>query len=83
MLMEYAGAFLFLRSQPAVRVGSALTGVGTAFIAVRAGQIYAATRPVVAVTNTALSVGLGLVFFFVVGTGADRCWWRYCRWPPR
>ena len=62
MLMEYAGAFLFVS-------GALLTGVGTAFIAVRAGQIYAATRPVVAVTNTALSeLASGLVFFFVVGT---------------
>ena len=70
MLMEYAGAFLFFDGANLLFVsGALLTGVGTAFIAVRAGQIYAATRPVVAVTNTALSeLASGLVFFFVVGT---------------
>ena len=70
MLMEYAGAFLFSDGANLLFVsGALLTGVGTAFIAVRAGQIYAATRPVVAVTNTALSeLASGLVFFFVVGT---------------
>ncbi|MBC5585709.1 helix-turn-helix transcriptional regulator [Eggerthella sp. NSJ-70] len=70
MLMEYAGAFLFGGGgNPLFVIGALLTGVGTAFIAVRAGQIYAATRPVVAVTNTALSeLASGLVFFFVVGT---------------
>ena len=70
MLMEYAGAFLFFDGANLLFVsGALLTGVGTAFIAVRAGQIYTATRPVVAVTNTALSeLASGLVFFFVVGT---------------
>lgn len=70
MVMEYAGAFLFAGGGNALFVaGALLTGVGTAFIAVRAGQIYAATRPVVAVTNTALSeLASGLIFFFVVGT---------------
>lgn len=70
MLMEYAGAFLFQGGGNALFVtGALLTGLGTAFIAVRAGQIYAATRPVVAVTNTALSeLASGLIFFFVVGT---------------
>lgn len=70
MLMEYAGAFLFQGGGNVLFVtGALLTGLGTAFIAVRAGQIYAATRPVVAVTNTALSeLASGLIFFFVVGT---------------
>ena len=70
MLMEYAGAFAFSDgSNPLFVAGALLTGVGTAFIAVRAGQIYASTRPVVAVTNTALSeLASGLIFFFVVGT---------------
>lgn len=69
MVMEYAGAYLADASSPLFAAGALLTGVGTAFIAVRAGQIYASTRPVVAVTNTALSeLASGLVFFFVVGT---------------
>ena len=56
MLMEYAGAFAFSDgNNPLFVAGALLTGVGTAFIAVRAGQIYASTRPVVAVTNSALS----------------------------
>lgn len=47
-------------------VGAILTGIGTAPISIRAGQIYAHTRPTVAVSNTALSeVASGLIFFFV------------------
>ncbi|CVH78397.1 transcriptional regulator MalT [Coriobacteriaceae bacterium CHKCI002] len=70
MLMEYVGAFAFSGGGNALFVaGALLTGIGTAFITVRAGQIYVSARPVVAVTNTALSeVASGLVFFFVAGT---------------
>ena len=47
-------------------VGAILTGVCTAPISIRAGQIYAHTRPAVAVSNTALSeVASGLIYFFV------------------
>ena len=47
--------------------GAVLTGLCTAPISIRAGQIYARTRPAVAVSNTALSeVAAGLVYFLVV-----------------
>ena len=47
--------------------GAVLTGLCTAPISIRAGQIYARTRPTVAVSNTALSeVAAGLVYFLVV-----------------
>lgn len=50
-------------------VGAALTGLATAPIAVRAGQIYASVRVGAAVTATLLSdVAAGLIFFFAVGT---------------
>ena len=46
--------------------GAILTGICTAPISIRAGQIYAHTRPTVAVSNTALSeVASGLIYFFV------------------
>lgn len=52
-------------------LGAALTGLGTAPIAIRAGQIYAAARVPVAITATLLcDVAAGLVFFFFVGTWA-------------
>ena len=47
--------------------GAVLTGLCTAPISIRAGQIYARARPTVAVSNTALSeVAAGLVYFLVV-----------------
>lgn len=50
-------------------VGAALTGFGTAPIALRAGQIYASVRTDSAVAGTLLSdVAAGLIFFFAVGT---------------
>lgn len=49
--------------------GAVLTGVGTAFVAVRAGMVYARALPATAVANAALSeVAAGLLFFFVIGT---------------
>lgn len=49
--------------------GAVLTGIGTAFVAVRAGVVYARALPAAAVANAALSeVAAGLLFFFVIGT---------------
>lgn len=63
MLMEYVGAFAFSGGGDVLFVaGALLTGIGTAFITVRASQIYVSSRPAVTVTNTALSeVVSGLV----------------------
>lgn len=50
-------------------VGAVLSGAGTAFVAVRAGMVYARALPATAVANAALSeVAAGLLFFFVIGT---------------
>lgn len=57
-----AGSPLFI-------AGAALTGAGTALVAVRAGMVYARALPATAVANAALSeVAAGLLFFFVIGT---------------
>ena len=67
MLLEYADLGLIGGGPGALfAVGAILTGVCTAPISIRAGQIYAHTRPTVAVSNTALSeVASGLIYFFV------------------
>lgn len=75
VLMEFAslvlwgdpGSWLFF-------LGGALTGIGTAPIAIRAGQIYSAVRVNTAVIGTLLSdVAAGLVFFFCIGTWPIVC----------
>ncbi len=54
---------------PLFVAGAVLSGAGTAFVAVRAGMIYARALPATAVANAALSeVAAGLLFFFVIGT---------------
>ena len=59
-------------TSPLFAAGAVLTGAGTAFVALRAGEIYAAAAAPVAVTNTALcEVAAGLIFFLVVGTVPD------------
>lgn len=70
VVLEFAALALFhTPSCPLFWVGAALTGLGTAPIALRAGQIYAASRIATAVTATLLSdVAAGLIFFFAVGT---------------
>lgn len=67
VLLEYADLGLIGGGPGALfAVGTILTGVCTAPISIRAGQIYAHTRPTVAVSNTALSeVASGLIYFFV------------------
>lgn len=67
VLLEYADLGLIGGGPGALfAVGAILTGVCTAPISIRAGQIYAHTRPTVAVSNTALSeVASGLIYFFV------------------
>ena len=67
VLLEYADLGLIGDGPGALfAVGAILTGVCTAPISIRAGQIYAHTRPTVAVSNTALSeVASGLIYFFV------------------
>lgn len=56
-------------ASPCFMGGAALTGVGTAFISVKAGEIYARASASTAVSNTALcEVAAGLIFFMVVGT---------------
>lgn len=50
-------------------LGAALTGMFTAPIAMKTGQVYASARVGTAVTCTLLcDVGAGLVFFFCIGT---------------
>lgn len=73
MCTEYTAATLFGGGgNPVFALGAVLTGIGTGCIAVRAGQIYAAARPVATVTNTSLSeLASGLVYFLVVGTLAE------------
>lgn len=68
--LEFAALALFhTPGCPLFWVGAALTGLGTAPIALRAGQIYAASRIATAVIATLLSdVAAGLIFFFAVGT---------------
>ncbi len=67
VLLEYVDLGVIGGGPGAVfAVGAILTGVCTAPISIRAGQIYAHTRPTVAVSNTALSeVASGLIYFFV------------------
>ena len=67
VLLEYADLGLIGGEPGALfAVGAILTGVCTAPVSIRAGQIYAHTRPTVAVSNTALSeVASGLIYFFV------------------
>ena len=67
VLLEYADLGVIGGGPGALfAVGAILTGVCTAPISIRAGQIYAHTRPTVAVSNTALSeVASGLIYFFV------------------
>ena len=67
VLLEYADLSIIGGGPGALfAVGAILTGVCTAPISIRAGQIYAHTRPTVAVSNTALSeVASGLIYFFV------------------
>ena len=67
VLLEYVDLGVIGEGPGAVfAVGAILTGVCTAPISIRAGQIYAHTRPTVAVSNTALSeVASGLIYFFV------------------
>ena len=67
VLLEYADLGLIGGEPGALfAAGAILTGVCTAPISIRAGQIYAHTRPTVAVSNTALSeVASGLIYFFV------------------
>ena len=67
VLLEYADLGLIGGRPGALfAIGAILTGVCTAPISIRAGQIYAHTRPTVAVSNTALSeVASGLIYFFV------------------
>ncbi len=56
-------------ANPLFVAGAILSGVGTAFVAVRAGMVYARALPATAVANAALSeVAAGLLFFFVIGT---------------
>ena len=67
VLLEYADLGVIGGGPGALfAFGAILTGVCTAPISIRAGQIYAHTRPTVAVSNTALSeVASGLIYFFV------------------
>ncbi|MEG2025876.1 MAG: helix-turn-helix transcriptional regulator [Gordonibacter sp.] len=61
------GSWLFV-------LGGSLTGVGTAPVAIKAGQIYSSVRVNTAVIATLLSdVAAGLVFFFCVGTWPIVC----------
>ncbi|WP_080797592.1 helix-turn-helix domain-containing protein [Arabiibacter massiliensis] len=67
MLWHDPGSWLFW-------LGSGLTGICTAPIAIRAGQIYASVRVNTAVIGTLLSdVAAGLIFFFCIGTWPIVC----------
>ena len=70
VLLEYVACAVFSGSSSAIfTVGAILSGMGTAFVAVRAGEIYAEASAPTAVTNTALcEVASGLIYFLVLGT---------------
>lgn len=70
VVLEYAACGLgWGPDAPLFAFGAALTGIGTAFISVKAGEIYARASAPTAVTNSALcEVASGLIFFMVVGT---------------
>lgn len=75
VLMEFASLMLWGDSGSWLFVlGGALTGIGTAPIAVKAGQIYSSVRVNTALIGTLLSdVAAGLVFFFCIGTWPVVC----------
>lgn len=70
VILEYVGVYLLGSSAtPPFFVGAILTGIGTAFISIRSGQIYSATNASIITTNTALAeTAAGLTFFFAIGT---------------
>lgn len=70
VFLEYAScAFGAGPASPLFVAGAVATGVGTAAISVRAGEIYAEASAPTAVTNTALcEVAAGLIYFMVLGT---------------
>lgn len=69
VLMEFGSLVLWQTPEsPLFWVGAALTGICTAPIAIRAGQIYASVRVSTAVIGALLSdVAAGLIFFFCIG----------------
>lgn len=75
VLLEFAALAMQQSPESALFVaGSALTGLCTAPIAVRAGQVYAAVKSNAAIVATLLSdVVAGFIFFFCVGTWPFLC----------
>lgn len=75
VLLEFAALASRQGPESALFVtGAALTGVCTAPIAVRAGQVYAAVKSNAAIVATLLSdVAAGLIFFFCIGTWPLLC----------
>ena len=70
LCMEFGAVALYGAASNVLFVaGALLTGVGTATIAMRAGQVYATARPVTSFTNAVVAeLASGLVFFFIIGT---------------
>ena len=70
LCMEFGAVMLYGAPSNVLFVaGALLSGVGTATIAMRAGQVYATARPVTSFTNAVVAeLASGLVFFFIIGT---------------